>query len=84
MRFGIQDKLNPKDVGPFRILDKIGEVAYRFALPSALARVHNVFHIFMMRRYVVDPNHAVRFKLLQLNDNISYKEQPIKIVDRKD
>ena len=59
MRFGVRGKLSPRFVGPFEILEKIGAVAYRLALPPSLAGVHNVFHVSILRKYVPDPNHVV-------------------------
>ena len=50
VRFGKRGKLNPRFVGPFEILEKVGPVAYRLALSSELAYVHNVFHVSMLRR----------------------------------
>ena len=55
MRFGKKGKLSPRYVGPFEILDKVGDVAYRLALSPSLSNVHNVFHVSMLARYI--PNH---------------------------
>ena len=84
MRFGVRGKLSPRYVGPFEILEKIGAVAYRLALPPSLAGVHNVFHVSMLRKYVPDPNHVVELGPLQFREDLSYEEQPVKVVDRKE
>ncbi|XP_039134156.1 uncharacterized protein LOC120271532 [Dioscorea cayenensis subsp. rotundata] len=76
-------KVAPTKGIPFRNLGPIGEVAYRLALPPALSRVHNVFHVFMLRKYVSNPNHVIQFLGFELNSDLSYKEQPVKIVDFK-
>ena len=58
-RFGKKGKLSPRFVGPFEILERIGQVAYRLALPPAFSVVHNVFHVSTLRRYVHDVNHIL-------------------------
>ncbi|XP_038971194.1 uncharacterized protein LOC120104341 [Phoenix dactylifera] len=84
MRFVIRGKLSPRYVGPFEILDRVGEVAYRLALPPALSSVHNVFHVSMRRKYIPDPNHVVDFEPISLHEDLTYEEYPVRIVDRKD
>ena len=59
VRFGKRGKLVPRYIGPFEILDKVGTVAYRLALPPSLLGVHEVFHIPMLRKYTPDPSHVV-------------------------
>ena len=58
-RFGVQGKLMLRYIGPFEILEKIGIVAYRLALPMQLAGVHNVFHVSMLRKYEPDASHVL-------------------------
>ena len=59
MRFGKKGKLSPRFIGPYEILEKVGNVAYRLALPLELSSVHNVFHVSMLRRYISDPSHVL-------------------------
>ena len=59
VRFGKRGKLNPRYIGPFEIVERIGLVAYRLDLPEKFSRVHNVFHISMLRKYIPDPSHVV-------------------------
>ena len=61
MRFGKKGKLSPRYVGPFEVLEKIGEVAYRLALPPDLSHVHPVFHVSMLRKYVADSSHVLDY-----------------------
>ena len=82
-RFGKKGKLNPRYIGPFEILDKVGPVAYRLALPPGLANMHDVFHVSMLRKYIPDPSHVIHYKPLQLQGDMTYKEVPMKILDRK-
>ncbi|XP_073107195.1 uncharacterized protein [Elaeis guineensis] len=84
MRFGVRGKLSPKYIGPFEILDRIGEIAYRLALPPALSGVHNVFHVSMLRKYILDPSHVVSYEPLRLQKDLTYEEYPVRIVDKKD
>ena len=59
-RFGAKGKLSPRFIGPFQILDRVGAVAYRIALPPSLSGVHDAFHVSMLRKYVSDPTHVLR------------------------
>ena len=82
MRFGKKGKLSPRYIGLFEILDRVGQVAYRLALPPALAETHNVFHISMLRKYVSDPSHVLSYEPLQLKQDLSYDEQPERILEK--
>ena len=59
MRFGKKRKLALRYIGPFEILDRVGMVAYWLALPSNLSQVHPVFHVSMLRKYIIDPSHVL-------------------------
>ena len=59
VRFGKHGKLSPRFIGPFKILERVGTVAYRLALPPSMSGVHEVFHVFMLRKYTPDPAHVV-------------------------
>ncbi|XP_074306130.1 uncharacterized protein LOC141641360 [Silene latifolia] len=59
MRFGKRGKLIQKFICPYEILDRVGEVAYRLTLPPALDRVHNVFYVSQLRKYMSDPSHVL-------------------------
>ncbi|XP_038983707.1 uncharacterized protein LOC120111218 [Phoenix dactylifera] len=84
MRFGIRGKLSPRYVGPFEILERVGAVAYKLALPPSLSGVHNVFHVSMLRKYIPDMSHVVEVAPLQLREDLTYLEQPVRVVDRKE
>ncbi|XP_075516224.1 uncharacterized protein LOC142551066 [Primulina tabacum] len=83
MRFGKKGKLSPRFIGPFEILDRVGDRAYRLALPPDLDRVHNVFHVSMLRKYIANPSHVLRHEPLDLTPNLTYQENPVKILDHK-
>ncbi|KAL0549679.1 hypothetical protein IC582_014166 [Cucumis melo] len=69
LRFERRGKLSPRFVGPFEILERIGPVAYRLALPPSLSTVHDVFHVSMLRKYVPDPSHVVDYEPLEIDEN---------------
>ena len=81
MRFGKSDKLSPWFFGPFEILERIGEVAYRLALPPQLSRVHNVFHVSMLRKYEPDPSLVLDGVDLGVDEDGSYEKRPVQILD---
>ncbi|KAK2397880.1 hypothetical protein QL285_059409 [Trifolium repens] len=76
-------KLTPKFIGPYQILERIGKVAYRIALPPVLSLIHDVFHVSQLRKYTPDPSHVITPDDIQLRDNLSFEVPPIKIADRK-
>ena len=77
-------KLSPKFVGPFEVFGRVGKVAYKLALPPELASVHNVFHVSMLRKNVSNPTHVTDYTPLQVQENLSYNEYPVQILDRKE
>ena len=76
LRFGHKGKLTPRYIGPFEILQRIGPVAYRPALPQTLQGIHDVFHILQLRRYIPDQEHWVSHEPQQLKENLTYVEEP--------
>ena len=84
VRFGKRGKLNPHYIGPFEIVDGIGPVAYRLDLPEEFSRVHNVFHISMLRKYIPDSSHVLETPEIELRDDLSYEEQPVQILGREE
>ena len=83
-RFGKKGKLAPRYVGPFKIINRVGEVAYRVELPQQLAVIHPVFHISMLRRYIPDPSHVIEYKDLNIEEDATYIVRPVRIVGRRD
>ncbi|KAL5553315.1 hypothetical protein UlMin_040716 [Ulmus minor] len=83
IRFGKRGKLNPRYVGPYEILERVGKVAYRLALPPNLASVHNVFHVSMLKKYVPDASHILEQEPIELHEDLTYEEKPVQILDRK-
>ena len=83
-RFGQKWKLHPRYVGPFEILRKVGKVAYEIALPPHMSNIHNVFHVSMLKKYYPDSKCVVEYKPLDIQSDLSYLEQPVKILDRQE
>ncbi|WRX26831.1 Integrase [Theobroma cacao] len=83
MRFGKKGKLSPRYIGPFEILKRVGVVAYRLALLPDLSNIHPVFHVSMLRKYNPDPTQVIRYETIPLQDNLTYEEQPIAILDKQ-
>ena len=84
VRFGKRGKLNPRYVGPFKILGRVGPVAYRLKLTPELANVHDVFHVFMLRKYIPDPSHILVQPPIEIEKNLSYEERPVRIMERQE
>ncbi|GJZ75437.1 hypothetical protein Tco_0639902 [Tanacetum coccineum] len=81
VRFGKWGKLNPRYVGPFKVLEKVGEVAYKLELPEELSRVHNTFHVSNLKKCYADEPLAVPLDGLHFDDKLYFIEEPVKIVD---
>ncbi|GJR64568.1 putative reverse transcriptase domain-containing protein [Tanacetum coccineum] len=83
MRFGKRRKLNPHYIGPFRIIERIGPVAYHLELPQELSRVHNVFHVCNLKKCLSDDTLVIPLEEIQLDDKLNFVEEPIEIMDRE-
>ena len=66
MRFGVKGKLSPRFIGPFEILERVGDMAYRLALPPRLSEIHNVFHVSMLKKYVSNPSYVIQPQAIQI------------------
>eukprot|EP00257_Ricinus_communis_P016855 XP_015575149.1 uncharacterized protein LOC107261305 [Ricinus communis] len=78
--FSKRGKLSPRYIGPFEVIERIGPVAYRFALALELSQIHDVFHVSMLRRYRSDPSYILQAQPSELKDNLSSKERPVAIL----
>ncbi|WMV09629.1 hypothetical protein MTR67_003014 [Solanum verrucosum] len=83
MRFGKKVKVSPRYVGPYKILKRIGKVAYELELPTELAAVHPVFHISLLKKCVGDPTSIVPLESVVVKDSLTSEEVPIEILDRQ-
>ena len=84
VRLGKRGKLSPRFIGPFEILERIGIVAYRLALPPSMLGVHEVFHVSILRKYNPDPAHGVDWGQIEIDTDGTFEEGPVCIVDSRD
>ena len=80
IKFGKGAKLSPRFVGSFDIVERKGPVAYRLALPDSLRRMHDVFHVSVLRHYVSDPTHVIDLSSLQVSDEGALTVEPLCIL----
>ncbi|KAK5819090.1 hypothetical protein PVK06_024049 [Gossypium arboreum] len=83
LRFGRKGKLSPRFIGPYEVSERVGPVAYRLILPPELEKIHNVFHVSMLRRYRSDPTHVITPSEVEVQPNLSYEEEPVRILMRE-
>ena len=83
VRFGKRGKLSPRFIGPFEILERVGTVAYRLALPPSMSGVHEVFHVSMLRKYTPDPSHVVDWGQIEVGMDGTFEEGSVCIVDSR-
>jgi hypothetical protein len=80
-RFRVKGKLAPRYVGPFKIIDRKGEVAYQLKLPPQLSKVHDVFHVSQLKKCLRVPEEQLPMEYLDLGGDLTYSERAIKILD---
>ncbi|GJS32897.1 putative reverse transcriptase domain-containing protein [Tanacetum coccineum] len=83
VRFGKRGKLNPRYVGPFKVLEKVGSVAYKLELPKELSRVHNTFHVSNLKKCHADEPLAIPLDGLHFDDKLQFVEEPVEIMDHE-
>ncbi|GJT67521.1 putative reverse transcriptase domain-containing protein [Tanacetum coccineum] len=83
VRFGKRGKLNPRYVGPFKVLKKVRAIAYKLELPQELSRVHNTFHVSNLKKCYSDDPLVVPLEGLQVDDKLHFVEEPVEIMDRE-
>ena len=81
--FGKKGNLSPRFIGPYEILERVGPIAYRLALPPELAKLHDVFHVSMLCRYRSDPSHILPVQDIQVREDFTFDEEPKTILHRE-
>lgn len=83
IRFRKRGKLSPRYIGPFKIIERVGKVAYRLQLPEEMSGIHNTFHVSHLRKCLVDETAYVPLNEIEVDNRLNYIEEPIAIVDRE-
>ncbi|GJX20178.1 putative reverse transcriptase domain-containing protein [Tanacetum coccineum] len=83
VHFGKRGKLNPRYVGPFKVLEKVGSVTYKLELPQELSRVHNIFHVSNLKKCYFDEPLAVPLEGLHVDNKLRFVEKPVEIMDQE-
>jgi hypothetical protein len=83
VRFGKRGKLNPRYIGPFEILARIGPVAYKLRLPQELQGIHDTFHVSNLKKCLSDESLVIPLEEIQVNPNLNFVEEPVEIMDRE-
>ncbi|GKE33443.1 hypothetical protein Tco_1452765, partial [Tanacetum coccineum] len=83
IRFGKRGKLNPRYIGPFKILKRVGPMAYKLELPKELSNVYSTFYVSNLKKYLSDESLVIPMKELQLNEKLNFVEEPVEIMDRE-
>ncbi|XP_027098910.2 uncharacterized protein LOC113752019 [Coffea eugenioides] len=76
-------KLQLRYIGPLEILQRVRNMAYRLELPANLSRIHDVFHVSMLKKYRPDPTHVLNPEEIDIDESLTYEERPVQILDRK-
>ncbi|GKF53510.1 hypothetical protein Tco_0160420, partial [Tanacetum coccineum] len=83
IHFGKRGKLNPRYIGPFKILERIGPVAYKLELPEELNNNHNTFHVSNLKKCLSNESLVIPMKELRLDGKLNFVEEPVEIMDRE-
>ena len=71
-------------IGPYEILERVGPTVYRLALPMEMSKIHNVFHVLVLRKYIPNPTHVLKVQSIELKEDLNQEEKSVKILDEKE
>ncbi|GKC97861.1 hypothetical protein Tco_1168136 [Tanacetum coccineum] len=83
VRFGKRGKLNPRYVGPFKVIERVRTIAYKLELPQQLSRVHNTFHESNLKKWLSDKSLVIPLEELRVDDKLYFVEEPVEVMDRE-
>ena len=83
-QFGVKRKLAPRFVGPYKIVEKKGPMAYKLQLPEAMGSIFPVFHVSQLKKCLRIPEERIEPQSIQLKSDLEYHEQPVRVLDTKD
>nr|GFD44021.1 putative reverse transcriptase domain-containing protein [Tanacetum cinerariifolium] len=83
LRFGKRGKLNPRYVGPFKVLAKVGKVAYKLELPQELNRVHHTFHVSNLKKCYADEPLVMALEGIHVDDRLQFVKEPVEIMEQE-
>ncbi|GKB56272.1 hypothetical protein Tco_0912458, partial [Tanacetum coccineum] len=83
MRFKNKGKLSPRFIGPFKILKRVGEVAYTLELPKEMRGIHNTFYVSYLRKCLSDESSVITLEEVEISPKLTYQEEPVAILGRK-
>nr|GEY44375.1 putative reverse transcriptase domain-containing protein [Tanacetum cinerariifolium] len=83
IRFGKHGKLSPRSIGPFKVIERIGPIAYKLELPDKLRGIHDTFHVSNLKRWFVNDNVVIPLDEVQLDNKLHFVEEPVEIMDRE-
>ncbi|GJS36764.1 hypothetical protein Tco_0041971 [Tanacetum coccineum] len=83
VRFGKRGKLNPRYVRPFKVLAKVGKVAYKLELPQEFSRVHHTFHVSNLKKCYADEPLVMPLEGIHVDDKLQFVEEPVEIMERE-
>ncbi|GJT63717.1 putative reverse transcriptase domain-containing protein [Tanacetum coccineum] len=83
VHFGKRGKLNPRYVGPFKVIERVRTVTYKLELPQQLSRVHNTFHVLNLKKCLSDESLVILLEELRVDDKLHFVEEPIEVMDRE-
>ncbi|GKF10393.1 hypothetical protein Tco_0048319, partial [Tanacetum coccineum] len=83
VRFGKRGKLNPRYVGPFKVIERVETIAYKLKLPQQLSRVHNIFHVLNLKKCLFDESLVIPLEELRIDDKLYFVKESVEVMDRE-